>query len=60
MVAYVVSPNDVVSDRMTRVVSYADDVVLLRIALQMALGPGEDEQAFRDRFPELFDGPEEA
>lgn len=57
---YVVSPNDSVSgDRNDRVVSYADDAVLLRIALQQALGKGEDEVAFRDRFPELFENLED-
>jgi uncharacterized membrane protein YkvA (DUF1232 family) len=56
VIAYVVSPNDGVSDRHDAVASYADDVVLLRIALQKALGPGQDEQSFRDRFPELFEG----
>src|SRR5262245_36526217 len=55
VVIYVVSPNDSVSDRNDAVVSYADDAVLLRLALQRALGQGEDEQAFRERFPELFD-----
>ena len=55
-VIYVVSPNDSVADRNEAVVSYADDAVLLRLALQNALGKGEDEQAFRERFPELFDG----
>jgi uncharacterized membrane protein YkvA (DUF1232 family) len=55
VIAYVVSPNDFVSDRHDAVVSYADDAVLLRLALQKALGPGEDEQVFRGRFPELFD-----
>jgi len=59
VVAYVVSPNDSVADRNDAVVSYADDAVLLRLALQKALGSGEDEQAFRDRFPELFEGLEE-
>jgi len=54
VIGYVVSPNDFVSDRHDAVVSYADDAVLLRLALQKALGPGEDEQTFRDRFPELF------
>jgi uncharacterized membrane protein YkvA (DUF1232 family) len=58
VIAYVVSPNDVVPDR-DAVVGYADDVVLLRLALQKALGPGEDEMSFRDRFPELFEGLEE-
>lgn len=55
VVAYVVSPNDSISDRNDAVVSYADDALLLRLALQKALGKGEDEQAFRDRFPELFE-----
>jgi uncharacterized membrane protein YkvA (DUF1232 family) len=59
VVAYVVSPNDFVGDRNDAVVSYADDAVLLRLALAKALGKGEDEQAFRDRFPELFDGLDE-
>ena len=59
VVIYVVSPNDSISDRNEAVVSYADDAVLLRLALQKALGKGEDEQAFRDRFPELFENLEE-
>lgn len=59
LVAYVISPNDSVADRNAAVVSYADDAVLLRLALSMALGTGEDEQAFRERFPELFEGLDE-
>jgi len=55
VVIYVVSPNDSIQDRNDAVVSYADDALLLRLALAKALGKGEDEQAFRDRFPELFD-----
>jgi uncharacterized membrane protein YkvA (DUF1232 family) len=55
VVAYVVSPNDSIADRNDAVVSYADDALLLRLALSQALGKGEDEQAFRERFPELFD-----
>ena len=54
VVAYVISPNDSISDRSDNVVSFADDALLLRLALQQALGGGEDEQAFRGRFPELF------
>ena len=54
---YVVSPND--GDRNDLVVSYADDAVLLRLALHQALGKTEDEQAFRDRFPELFENLED-
>ena len=59
VVAYVVSPNDFVADRNDTIVSYADDAFLLRLALSKALGEGEDEQAFRDRFPELFEGLDE-
>jgi uncharacterized membrane protein YkvA (DUF1232 family) len=59
VVAYVVSPNDFIGDRNDAVVSYADDALLLRLALTKALGKGEDEVAFRDRFPELFDGLDE-
>jgi uncharacterized membrane protein YkvA (DUF1232 family) len=59
VVAYVISPNDSVSDRSENVVSFADDAVLLRLALSKALGTGEDEQAFRDRFPELFESLDE-
>jgi uncharacterized membrane protein YkvA (DUF1232 family) len=59
VIAYVVSPNDFVSDRNDAVVSYADDALLLRLALSKALGKGEDEQAFRERFPELFDSLDE-
>jgi uncharacterized membrane protein YkvA (DUF1232 family) len=56
---YVVSPKDSMGDRNDQVVSYADDAVLLRLALHKALDKGEDEQAFRERFPELFEHLEE-
>lgn len=59
VVVYVVSPNDFIQDRNDAVVSYADDALLLRLALAKALGQGEDEQAFKDRFPELFENLEE-
>jgi len=59
VIAYVVSPNDFVSDRNDTIVSYADDALLLRLALSKALGKGEDEQAFRERFPELFESLDE-
>lgn len=60
VVIYVVSPNDsVLSDRDNTIVSYADDAVMLRLALHKALGKGEDETAFRERFPELFENLEE-
>jgi uncharacterized membrane protein YkvA (DUF1232 family) len=57
VVIHIVSPKDM-QDR-NEVAGYADDAVLLRLALQKALGKGEDEQAFRDRFPELFEGLDE-
>lgn len=59
VVAYVVSPNDFIADRNDAVVSFADDAMLLRLALAKALGHGEDEQAFRERFPELFENIDE-
>jgi uncharacterized membrane protein YkvA (DUF1232 family) len=59
VVAYVISPNDSISDRSDNVVSFADDAFLLRLALQNALGAGEDETAFRGRFPELFESLDE-
>jgi uncharacterized membrane protein YkvA (DUF1232 family) len=59
VVAYVVSPNDFVADRNDAVLSYADDALLLRLALSKALGKGEDEVAFQSRFPELFDSLDE-
>jgi uncharacterized membrane protein YkvA (DUF1232 family) len=56
-VCYVVSPNDFVSDRNEAVASFADDALLLRLALRAVVADsGEDGAAFRDRFPELFDG----
>ena len=58
-IIYVVSPNDAVSDRNNNIVSFADDAVLLRLALEKGLGKGEDEQAFRARFPELFENLED-
>ena len=57
---YVVSPNDLIADRQVGVVGYADDAVLLRLALREIVAKNdEDSQAFRDRFPEVFDGLED-
>jgi uncharacterized membrane protein YkvA (DUF1232 family) len=56
-VCYVVSPNDFVSDRNEAVASFADDAVLLRLALKAVVTEGgEDGETFKARFPELFDG----
>jgi hypothetical protein len=52
VVMFIVTPKDS-ADR-NEPVAYADDAVLLRLALHKALGKSEDEDAFRDRFPELF------
>lgn len=59
VVAYVVTAKDSSADRNDAIVGYTDDALLLRLALQKGLAKGEDEQAFRDRFPELFDGLDE-
>ena len=56
---YIVSPHDAVTDRNDAVVSFADDALLLRLALHKGIGAGEDEQTFKDRYPELFDGLED-
>ncbi|KAB2886788.1 MAG: hypothetical protein F9K40_22055 [Kofleriaceae bacterium] len=56
-IMYVVSPNDFVSDRNEAVASFADDALLLRLALRKVVaGSGEDGDAFAGRFPELFEG----
>jgi uncharacterized membrane protein YkvA (DUF1232 family) len=58
-VMYIVTPKDQTADRNDQIVGYSDDAVLLRLALHKALGKGEDEQAFRERFPELFENLED-
>lgn len=56
-IMYVVSPNDFVSDRNEAVASFADDALLLRLALRAVVAKsGEDGDAFAGRFPELFEG----
>ena len=55
---YIVSPKDSAQDR-GDAISYADDAVLLRVVFQKAFGKGEDEVAFRERYPELFDNLDE-
>lgn len=59
-IMYVVSPNDFVFDRNEAVASFADDALLLRLALRKVVNSsGEDGEAFSDRFPELFEGLDE-
>jgi uncharacterized membrane protein YkvA (DUF1232 family) len=58
-IIYVVSPNDIVTDRNDSVASYVDDAILLRLALRKVLTKGEADgeaaNAFRGRFPEVFE-----
>jgi uncharacterized membrane protein YkvA (DUF1232 family) len=59
-IIYIVSPNDFISDRNDTVVSFTDDAVLLRLGLlQVIKLGGEDGDAFRERYAELFDGIQE-
>jgi uncharacterized membrane protein YkvA (DUF1232 family) len=54
-IIYTISPNDLISDR-DNFASYADDCLLLRVALKTGVGSDdEDEEYFRSRFPEFFD-----
>lgn len=56
-IMYVVSPNDFPSDRNEAVASFADDALLLRLALRAVVADGgEDGAAFAGRFPEIFEG----
>jgi uncharacterized membrane protein YkvA (DUF1232 family) len=59
VVMYIVTPKDQTADRNDQVVGYSDDALLLRLALHKALGKGEDEDSFRERFPELFENLED-
>jgi uncharacterized membrane protein YkvA (DUF1232 family) len=56
-IVYIVSPRDSATDRSEAVVSFADDTMLLRLALRRFARKKDDEdtQAFVERFPELFD-----
>jgi uncharacterized membrane protein YkvA (DUF1232 family) len=58
-IIYVVSPNDIVTDRNDSVASYVDDTLLLRLALRKMLTKGEADgeaaNAFKARFPEVFE-----
>jgi uncharacterized membrane protein YkvA (DUF1232 family) len=56
-IIYVVSPSDFIGDRNDQVVSFTDDALLLRLALRdIVASSAEDGTAFRDRFPDVFDG----
>jgi uncharacterized membrane protein YkvA (DUF1232 family) len=54
-IIYTISPSDLISDR-DNFASYADDCLLLRVALKQGLeGDDEDKEFFRSRFSEFFD-----
>lgn len=55
-IMYVISPNDVVADRQTEFASYADDCVVLRVALRDIIRTsGEDADFLKSRFAEFFE-----
>lgn len=59
-IIYVVSPHDIVGDRNDQVASFTDDALLLRLALlEVVAEAAEDGKAFRERFPEVFEGIED-
>jgi uncharacterized membrane protein YkvA (DUF1232 family) len=59
-IIYVVSPNDIIGDRNDAIVSFTDDALLLRLALlEVVAKSAEDGTAFRDKYPEVFDGIED-
>ncbi len=55
-IIYTISPSDLISDR-DNFASYADDCLLLRVALKHGLDDDDDEdkEFFRSRFSEFFD-----
>lgn len=54
-IIYAISTNDFVADRHDSFASYCDDVLMVRMALEHALGGGdEDAEYFKSRFPEFF------
>lgn len=58
-IIYTISPSDLISDR-DNFASYADDCLLLRVALKKGLGgEDEDQEFFRSRFPEFFESLDE-
>lgn len=55
-IIYAVSPNDFISSDREDFAGYADDCIMLRLALQrIASGNDEDSEFFRSRFPEFFE-----
>jgi uncharacterized membrane protein YkvA (DUF1232 family) len=55
-IIYVISPNDFISSDRSDFTGYADDCLILRLALRQIVVGAEDEDAqqFRDRFEDFF------
>jgi len=54
-IIYVVNPNDFIADRHDSFLSYCDDCLVLRMALQRIVAANNDDtRAFAERFPEFF------
>lgn len=59
-IIYVVSPNDFISSDRDDFSSYADDCIMLRLALrQIVAADDEDSDFFKSRFPEFFESLDE-
>lgn len=55
-IIYVVSPNDFISSDRDEFSSYADDCIMLRLALRkIVAGDDEDSEFFKSRFAEFFE-----
>jgi len=53
-IVYVLSPHDSIGDRNEKVAGFADDAIILRLALRKILS-GEEGSGYKDRFPEVFE-----
>lgn len=59
-IIYVVSPNDFVSGDRQDFSGFADDCIILRLALRRIVANGDEDSAFfKSRFPEFFERLEE-
>ena len=60
-IVYTVTPHDFVSDRRDSFVGFSDDCIVVRLALRQVVSKNdEDTEAFKQRFPEFFDGLDES
>jgi uncharacterized membrane protein YkvA (DUF1232 family) len=55
-IIYAISPNDAIADRHDTFVSYSDDCIVIRLALQPTLrDESVDARQFRERFSQFFE-----